>query len=326
LPNPNKNKTYCPKGHPLKEGNLVLSVLKQGKRSCLTCRREGDRKRRNPDGNISPAVLNSQKTHCPNGHPLEGDNLLPYELKQGKRSCRTCKNESNKKRKNPDGRIPLAVLNSQKTHCPNGHPLEGDNLLPSYLKRGQRVCRTCKNVCSGILAKTSKRKLYIKNWQANKYATNDEWRERVLENNANWRSENPRSGASYSFEEQIAMSIRRTIDNNQCQWQVVNPKNNKSQICRIKASKKNSIHVNHIFSRAKYPELKDNPKFMICYCVDHHADWHLAKGEVAISKLIRSRNVSKKQSKINEALDILKIRFAKGEITLKEFNELKDVL
>jgi len=33
-----------------------------------------------------------------------------------------------------------------------------------------------------------------------------------------------------------------------------------------------------------------------------------------------------KTQKVNEALDILKIRLAKGEISLEEFNELKDVL
>lgn len=32
-------KTHCPKGHPLIEGNLVLSRLKNGSRLCLTCQR-----------------------------------------------------------------------------------------------------------------------------------------------------------------------------------------------------------------------------------------------------------------------------------------------
>lgn len=30
-----------------------------------------------------------------------------------------------------------------RTHCPEGHPLAGDNLLPSKLKLGWRVCLTC---------------------------------------------------------------------------------------------------------------------------------------------------------------------------------------
>lgn len=33
------------------------------------------------------------KTHCPQGHPLEGKNLVKYYLKLGKRRCRTCQNE-----------------------------------------------------------------------------------------------------------------------------------------------------------------------------------------------------------------------------------------
>lgn len=37
----------------------------------------------------------------------------------------------------------FAAQNSQKTHCPKGHPYSGDNLmLPA---RGGRLCRTCKN-------------------------------------------------------------------------------------------------------------------------------------------------------------------------------------
>ena len=31
----------------------------------------------------------------------------------------------------------------QKTHCPAGHPLTGDNLIPSQLKRGWRQCLEC---------------------------------------------------------------------------------------------------------------------------------------------------------------------------------------
>lgn len=32
-------RTHCPKGHPLVDGNLDLSKLRQGRRSCLTCTR-----------------------------------------------------------------------------------------------------------------------------------------------------------------------------------------------------------------------------------------------------------------------------------------------
>lgn len=38
-----------------------------------------------------------------------------------------------------------AARNIAKTYCPCGHPLEGENLVQSELRRGRRACRTCKN-------------------------------------------------------------------------------------------------------------------------------------------------------------------------------------
>ena len=35
--------------------------------------------------------------------------------------------------------------NSRKTHCKNGHALIGDNLVLDQLKKGSRLCRTCRN-------------------------------------------------------------------------------------------------------------------------------------------------------------------------------------
>jgi hypothetical protein len=37
----------------------------------------------------------------------------------------------------------MASVNAAKTHCAQGHPFEGRNLIVS--KRGQRVCRKCEN-------------------------------------------------------------------------------------------------------------------------------------------------------------------------------------
>lgn len=37
----------------------------------------------------------------------------------------------------------FAARAAAKTHCPKGHPLAGDNLVPSDLKRGCRACLTC---------------------------------------------------------------------------------------------------------------------------------------------------------------------------------------
>jgi len=42
----------------------------------------------------------------------------------------------------------LVAVEVAKTHCPQGHPYSGDNLLYSRTKRGGlcRVCRTCRDV------------------------------------------------------------------------------------------------------------------------------------------------------------------------------------
>lgn len=42
-----------------------------------------------------PTGINSRKTHCINGHLLEGDNLY-IEPTNGKRRCRMCRNQSNR--------------------------------------------------------------------------------------------------------------------------------------------------------------------------------------------------------------------------------------
>ena len=37
------------------------------------------------------------------------------------------------------------AANAKKVRCQKGHPLEGDNLVQCLLKRGKRICRTCRN-------------------------------------------------------------------------------------------------------------------------------------------------------------------------------------
>ena len=39
----------------------------------------------------SPSSVNRAKTHCPQGHPLSGDNLSRAGLRLGRRSCRECR-------------------------------------------------------------------------------------------------------------------------------------------------------------------------------------------------------------------------------------------
>ena len=39
----------------------------------------------------------------------------------------------------------VAALNSAKVYCPKGHELSGDNLCAYGVRRGRRICRTCKS-------------------------------------------------------------------------------------------------------------------------------------------------------------------------------------
>jgi hypothetical protein len=53
-----QQRTHCPQGHPLVEGNLVPSQLKRGWRSCLICNRVSSReslrrRRQQREGSIS---------------------------------------------------------------------------------------------------------------------------------------------------------------------------------------------------------------------------------------------------------------------------------
>jgi len=41
-----------------------------------------------------------------------------------------------------------AAIQSRRTVCPNGHPLSGENLVPSSLKHGRRNCATCLSIRS----------------------------------------------------------------------------------------------------------------------------------------------------------------------------------
>ena len=49
------------------------------------------------ENSTSASALNKQKTHCYKGHPLSGDNLISRIAEKGKRRCRTCTNERQKR-------------------------------------------------------------------------------------------------------------------------------------------------------------------------------------------------------------------------------------
>lgn len=96
-----------------------------------------------------PAARHARKTHCPQGHPLSGDNLYAAPRGNGDtfRSCRACHNEASgkwhaKKRAEKAALPPVPQKKRElRTHCSRGHLYAGDNL---YLRTdGKRECRTC---------------------------------------------------------------------------------------------------------------------------------------------------------------------------------------
>ncbi len=83
-------------------------------------------------------------THCPQGHAYEGSNL--YVDKTGRRHCRACRNATVRRRYHADPRPKRGHASSRKTHCPQGHPYQGDNLYISPV--GGRMCRECGRIRS----------------------------------------------------------------------------------------------------------------------------------------------------------------------------------
>lgn len=93
---------------------------------------------------VNVARAYAVKTHCPAGHPLSGENLLPRE--DGYRECLECHRrrgrESQRRRRARTGgeRGPKTPKVSPE-FCKNGHPLSGENLYVS--PKGKRNCCAC---------------------------------------------------------------------------------------------------------------------------------------------------------------------------------------
>jgi hypothetical protein len=92
--------THCPKGHPYAGENLYLST--RGKKKCRACHRERERKRSETEAYKLRAAQRRKgnafkdRTHCPRGHPYEGENL--YVRPNGGRKCRTCNRDAERER------------------------------------------------------------------------------------------------------------------------------------------------------------------------------------------------------------------------------------
>jgi hypothetical protein len=97
------------------------------------------------------ASLNKRKTHCPQGHPYAGDNLVV--TKEGSRQCRTCTRQRTRAWQQTERARTYHRLYArqryqrtghaswERTHCPQGHPYAGDNLKVNA--KGHRLCRAC---------------------------------------------------------------------------------------------------------------------------------------------------------------------------------------
>lgn len=70
-----------------------------------------------------------------------------------------------------EGSQSIQKLNSLKTHCKRGHPLQGDNLLKNSLARGSRECRTCHNMLARKRYAAKRNRILTEQMNANENLT-----------------------------------------------------------------------------------------------------------------------------------------------------------
>lgn len=98
---------------------------------------------------LSFAAEHAKRTHCVNGHRLEGDDL--YLRPTGGRACYQCHRDLDKRQRREkaerEGTV-VRPLPQDRTHCAQGHPFDEANTKKD--KRGYRVCRACANERSRV--------------------------------------------------------------------------------------------------------------------------------------------------------------------------------
>jgi HNH endonuclease len=113
----------------------------------------------------APTAINARKTHCEKGHEMNG--LRRNGPQAGTRYCLECNNEraklhwhqkgKEKRRKaradNPKESQSISAINARKTHCPHGHPLDGER------KNGTRYCKTCHSLYAAEWGRRKRQKL-----------------------------------------------------------------------------------------------------------------------------------------------------------------------
>jgi hypothetical protein len=137
---PQANKTHCPQGHPYDDGNVRLD--ENGWRKCRVCLSE--RQKRYYDEHCEDLKAAERERHqrararrTPEEHAaeLERDRARQTPWRERKRQ------EVNAERELQG--LPPLVKNSNKTHCPKGHPYDEENtyVVP---KTGMRQCKICR--------------------------------------------------------------------------------------------------------------------------------------------------------------------------------------
>jgi hypothetical protein len=89
----------------------------------------------------SPSAVSVRSNACPSGHPYTEENT--YRRADGKRECRQCIRERDRRRRPPTGRRALFDLNDQHpATCAHGHPWTPENRYV-HAATGYSSCRVC---------------------------------------------------------------------------------------------------------------------------------------------------------------------------------------
>src|SRR5688572_19778892 len=121
-----RRRTHCKHGHLLDEANTLPDY--RGWRRCRTCKYALEKvypvRRRERGHRRQPR--DPWRTHCKQGHPLDGENLYVYP--DDARECRTCRKAYMQAYKARQREQRAPTPKAPRTHCKLGHALEGDNL------------------------------------------------------------------------------------------------------------------------------------------------------------------------------------------------------
>jgi len=215
-------------------------------------------------------LSNKQKTHCVHGHHLVFSNLDLYGVKNGVRICKICKNQRSK-------RFYHKYVDRFREYD-RIHRCERTTLHRQYLKANPNYVKDWNKNNPNKLRK------YQQKYDNTHRAARREKDKLFRKNNPNyqkeWRKDNPRSSRDYSIELQVAMNNVRKRDKNTCQWQG----------CAL-THREVPIHVHHIFPRNEYPDLELIEQYMICYCLNHHGQWHRYRGD-PVAKLFKNKIIT----------------------------------